>query len=102
MLDLTFVRENLEMVERKLAERGIALNLDQFREIDGLRRSAITEVEVLKSRRNKVGEQIGKMKKAGQDASAIIEEMAGTADQIAVLDEKVRELDGSLRDFLIN
>jgi seryl-tRNA synthetase len=48
MLDLAFVRNNLALVEEKLAQRGMASKLDQFRGVDQKRRRLLTEVEALK------------------------------------------------------
>jgi seryl-tRNA synthetase len=100
MLDLAFVRENLNLVEKKLRERGSSLTLDQFREVDRDRRRLVTEVETLKSRRNKAGEEIGRLKKQGGDAGPILQEMAGLSDQITRLDEQVRVLDERMREIL--
>ena len=77
MLDLQFVRTNLELVEQKLRARGVdpAALLGNFRVLDKNRREAITEAETLKARRNELSEQIGALKKTGQDASALMEEV---------------------------
>ena len=50
MLDATFVRNNLELVKRKMSERGKSVPLDEFSELDSKRRSLIKEVEDLKGR----------------------------------------------------
>jgi seryl-tRNA synthetase len=100
MLDLSFVRENLELVERKLAERGGAFKLEGFREVDRERRRLVTEVEGLKSRRNRAGDEIGKLKKQGQDASPLIQEMAGISEQISQLDAQVKQLDEQMHEIL--
>jgi len=100
MLDLSFVRDNLELVERKLAARGGSGKIEGFRELDRDRRRLLTEVEALKSLRNKAGDEIGRLKKTGQDASKLIQEMAGTSDRIKVLDEQAGLLDDRLREIL--
>ncbi len=88
MLDLGFVRANLEVVEEKLRARGadpVAL-LGDFRALDQSRREAITVAEQLKARRNELSQQVGALKKAGQDASAVM-------DETRALKEKLDELD---------
>ncbi len=77
MLDLAFVRANLELVEEKLRARGAdpAALLGDFRALDKDRREAITEAEKLKARRNQLSEQVGVLKRTGQDATALIEEV---------------------------
>jgi seryl-tRNA synthetase len=101
MLDLAFLRDNLELVERKLSDRGSALKLDRFREVDKERRSLLTEVESLKSQRNKAGEQIGALKKKGEDAAAIVQEMSQVSERISELDEQVKHVDEELREVLV-
>jgi seryl-tRNA synthetase len=100
MLDLSFVRENLDLVALKMSQRGGTIDVDRFRQLDRERRSVLTEVESLKSRRNKAGDEIGKLKKAGQDAGGIIQEMAGLSEQIKALDEQAVRLEENLREFL--
>ena len=100
MLDLSYVRENLDQVAKKVAQRGGSLDVDKFRLLDLDRRRLLTEVEALKSRRNNASDEIGKLKKAGQDAGSIIQEMTGIADQIKALDEQTSRLEQSLREFL--
>ena len=100
MLDLAFVRDNLELVQQKMALRGARVDLDGFRALDSERRQAITEVERLKARRNQANDAIASLKKSGQDAAAQIAEMKQVSTEVKGLDEKVAELDGRLRDLL--
>src|ERR1035437_4198295 len=104
MLDLNFVRENLPLVEEKLRQRGMdpAAVLKDFREVDTQRRQAITEAETSKAQRNKASEEIAKLKKSGQDASASAA-MAQTKDlreKIQTLEKTAADLDARLRDIL--
>jgi seryl-tRNA synthetase len=79
MLDLSFVRSNLELVEEKLRARGAdpAALLGDFRALDKNRREAITQSEQLKARRNELSQQVGALKKAGKhdEAAAVMEEV---------------------------
>jgi len=54
MLDIKFIRENIDLVRAKLEERGDAIDLDQFSAIDQKRRDILQEVETLRSDRNSV------------------------------------------------
>ena len=54
MLDIRYIRENLEEVEARLKTRGEAIDLGQFRELDRQRREILQEGEPLKALRNKV------------------------------------------------
>src|SRR6201997_5236668 len=102
MLDLNFVRENLPVVEKKLRQSGMdpAAVLKDFREVDTQRRQAITEVESSKAQRNKASEEIAKLKKSGQDASAAMAETKELREKIAGLEKTAGDLDARLRDIL--
>ena len=67
MLDLNFVRTNLELVEEKLRARGMdpAVLLGNFRELDQERRARITEAETLQAQRNRLTQEVARSRKAG-------------------------------------
>ncbi len=102
MLDLNFVRENLALVEEKLRQRGMnpAEVLKDFHSLDAERRSAITENETLQARRNRASEEIAKLKKSGQDASALIQETKELREQIQTTEKKAAESEARLREIL--
>src|SRR6266404_3438653 len=102
MLDLNFVRDNLALVEEKLRHRGMnpAEVLKDFRAIDGERRQAITAAETLQARRNRASEEIARLKKSGQDASAQIQETKELREQIQESEKKAAEQEARLREIL--
>jgi seryl-tRNA synthetase len=102
MLDLGFVRANLELVEEKLRARGAdpASLLGDFRTLDQSRREAITTSERLKARRNELSQQVGALKKSGQDATAVMDETRALKDQLDTLDQTAATLDDRLRQLL--
>ncbi len=102
MLDLNFVRENLPRVEEMLRQRGAdpAAVLKDFSEVDTQRRQAITEAETMKARRNKASEDISKLKKSGQDATAAIAETKDLREQIQTREKIAADLDARLQDIL--
>src|SRR5207245_3941298 len=97
-----FVRDNLPLVEEKLRQRGMnpAEVLKGFRELDTNRRQAITEAESLQARRNRASEEIAKLKKSGQDASAITAETKESRDKIQELEKTAAEYETQLRQLL--
>ncbi|MGD0731205.1 MAG: serine--tRNA ligase [Terracidiphilus sp.] len=99
MLDLGFVRANLELVEEKLRARGAdpAALLGDFRALDQSRREAITTAERLKARRNELSQQVGALKKAGQDATAVMDETRALKEKLDELDKAAAALDEQLR-----
>jgi seryl-tRNA synthetase len=102
MLDLGFVRDNLELVKQKMRERGLADSPANFEELDRARRKFLVEAESGKARRNIVSDEIAALKKQGQDASALIAEMRALGGRIKDLDEQAKSLDERLRELLKN
>jgi seryl-tRNA synthetase len=102
MLDLNFVRDNLPLVEEKLRLRGMNPSevLKDFQGIDTERRQAITEAETLKAQRNRASEEIGKLKKSGQDGTALMAETKDLRDKIQELEKTATEYQTRLRDLL--
>ncbi len=102
MLDLSFVRNNLSLVEDKLRARNAdpAALLAGFVSLDGRRREAITQAELLKARRNELSQQVGTLKKAGQDATALVEETKALKEQLDTLDTLAAALDVEMRQSL--
>jgi|HubBroStandDraft_5_1064220.scaffolds.fasta_scaffold03114_1 seryl-tRNA synthetase len=102
MLELNFVRDNLPQVEEMLRQRGAdpAVVLKDFRDVDTQRRHAITEAETMKARRNKASEDISKLKKSGQDATAAIAETKDLREQIQTREKTAADLDARLQEIL--
>jgi seryl-tRNA synthetase len=102
MLDLNFVRDNLPLVGEKLRLRGMDPGdvLKNFLEVDTQRRQAITEAETAKARRNRASEEIAKLKKSGQDATAQMSETKELREQIQQLERVTAELETRLHEIL--
>jgi seryl-tRNA synthetase len=102
MLDLGFVRNNLPLVEEKLRARGAdpAALLGDFHVLDGRRRSAITQAEQLKAQRNQLSQQVGALKRAGQDATAVMDETRALKEQLDSLDAAATGLDEAMQQAL--
>jgi seryl-tRNA synthetase len=101
MLDARYVRENVEAVRRALKKRGYEFPLTDFLAIDEKRISILKETEELRSRRNLVSEEIGKLKRQKADATAQLEEMKGVSDRLKELDEELKDLEAETKTFLL-
>jgi seryl-tRNA synthetase len=101
MLDLGYVREHLDAIERMARDRCITLDLAPFRAIDTERRKIIHATEQMKADRNKASEEIVRLKKERQDASAILSRMKDVSDEIKRNDERIAGLDEQLKEFML-
>lgn len=100
MLDMKYIRENLDEAERRLATRGGAFYLAGFREMDGERRRLLHASEALKAERNKVSDEIGKVKDKSQVQDQILG-MRAVSQKIKEQDEELKQLDEKLQALLL-
>ena len=96
MLELKFMRENVEMLKEMLKNRNSNIDMDIFVELDSKRREVLSEVENLKRERNNVSAEIASLKKEKKDANHLIEKMGGVSAKIKELDAELAEIDAEL------
>ena len=101
MLDLGYVRDHLDVIEKMARDRGISLDMKPFVEIDTERRQLIKATETLKAERNKANEEIAALKKNKQDATSILARMKDVSEEIKRSDVRINELDDQLQQFLL-
>jgi len=101
MLDIKYLRQNIDFVSGKMRERGQEMNLERFIALDAGRREIIREVEGLRSERNTVSKQIGEKKKNREDAADIIARMGLVSARIKELDEALKKTDEDLDAILM-
>jgi seryl-tRNA synthetase len=100
MLDLKYIRENLDETERRLRTRGGESYLEGFRELDEKRLSQLKASETLKALRNSVSDEIGRTKDKSQVQDKILE-MREVSHKIKGLDEELNQVDEQLHSFLL-
>ena len=101
MLDIKFLRQNLDLVRRKMQERGQQIDLDAFAGLDGRRRDILQEVEALRNERNTVSKEIGEKKKRKEDASAIIAKMGEVSARIKALEDALKQAEEDLQNMML-
>jgi seryl-tRNA synthetase len=101
MLDIKYLRQNIEFVCEKMLQRGQSIDFDRFTSLDIQRRDILMEVETLRSERNNVSKKIGDLKKKKEDASALIAQMSDVSTKIKELDERLRVNEEELNAFVL-
>ncbi|MDD5589890.1 MAG: serine--tRNA ligase, partial [Candidatus Portnoybacteria bacterium] len=100
MLDIKFIRENKEKVEKNIAARNMAVDIDRLLEIDGKRRALIAETENLRAEQNRVSEEIAKEKDEKKKEEKI-KEMRMVKEKISKIEPELKsfqeEFDGLIR-----
>jgi len=101
MLEIKFVRQNLETVQKALETRGQSADLDAFKTCDDERRAILQELEALRHQRNVVSDQIAEMKKAGDNADTVVAKMREVSSKIKTLDKALAEILETFEDILL-
>lgn len=101
LLDLKFVRDNLELVQKAVDARHAEVDLASFRQLDEERRSVLPELEKLRARRNEVSAEVGRIKKSGGDPSGVFAEMKQVGGRIKELEQQSSVVEEQLKALLM-
>jgi seryl-tRNA synthetase len=101
MLDIQWLRNDLAGVAARLAARGYALDTEKFQSVEVERKAIQTRTQELQAKRNAMSKQIGAAKGKGEDASALLAEVAGIGSELDSLEHRLMGIQGELRDWLL-
>ena len=99
MLDLAYIRENLEQARTRLAHRGYTLDVETFKRLDGERKAFIQEVESLRQRLKAGSAEVGRLKREKGDTSALQEQMAALSESIKSLEQPLKAVEDKLSEM---
>ncbi len=102
MLDLKYVKNNLELVKKGMEKRKANIDFDSLLKNDEKRKALLLKIEDLRHKRNVVSDDIAKMKKSGEDAQPVITEMRQVSETIKSHDKELSSVEGEIKDFLIS
>ena len=102
MLDVKLLRENLDEVKARMAPRGAEINWDEFLAVDHERREALAKIEKLKEKKNRLSGEIGKLKKSGADAVALMGEAEEVSDAIRNSEKPLAEIEARFEAFMLS
>ncbi len=102
MLDIRLIRENKGLVADALKKRNEKTEvLDEILKIENQRRDLLQIVEEERQQRNRMSQEVGKLKKEGKDASGILSEAKALSDQITEKEETLRELESRTKQEML-
>ncbi|MDL2329002.1 serine--tRNA ligase [Desulfosarcina sp. OttesenSCG-928-A07] len=101
MLEIKFVRENLEFVKNAMNCRSAVIDWDRFQTQDNQRKSILSELESLRHQRNTVSDQVAAMKRQGESADAVIAEMKTVSAAIKELETRLSQCENAISDMLL-
>ena len=96
MLDIQLLRNNIDAVAQRLATRGYTLDTETFQKLENERKTLQTRTQDLQASRNSLSKQIGMLKGKGEDASAVMAEVAAMKSELEANEVRLGEL---LKEF---
>ena len=102
MLDLNFVRNNLDLVKQKTEAKGTPFDLKIFTEIDNQRRELITNIDHIKSQKNNLAKDIGMLKRQKADTAELEEKSRTLSADIAAIEEKLNDVENRFQELMLN
>ncbi len=101
MLDVKLLRDHLAQVKERMSTRGGAVDWDAFVAIDRERRDALATIERLKEKKNRLSGEIGKIKKTGGDAGALMRETEAVSEAIRVSEAPLADFEARFEAFML-
>ena len=101
MLDIKLLRENLARVKERMATRGTVVDWDEFVLLDRERREALSNLERLKEKKNRLSGEIGKVKKSGGDAASLMREVEEISEAIKNGEGPLAEIEARFEKFML-
>jgi seryl-tRNA synthetase len=101
MLDIKFVRSNIDKVMEMLDQRGYDLDLSGFKALDEKRRSILTNLEKFRNQRNTVSDKIASMRKSGEDTKTFISDMKDLSKKIKDIEADIPAVEDELNKLLL-
>ncbi len=101
MLDLRWIRQDPESLDKALKRRGEEPAARDILALDERHRQVQTDLQELQNQRNETSKKIGAAKKAGEDAQPLMDEVARLKDRIAELSDEEREAEKELEQRLL-
>ena len=101
MLDPKLIRANPEIVAQKLTLKGSRTGLDEFLNMDEVRRRLLVDVEEKKNFRNRTSQEIGRLKKAGKEPAELMAQVKEIGQEIKDLDDNLKALEEKIEGVLL-
>jgi seryl-tRNA synthetase len=101
MLDVNLLRRDLPKVSAALAARGVTLDTVRFEALEAQRKTIQTQTQTLQAKRNALSKEIGAAKGRGEDATALMAEVAGIGEETKRLETELERVQTTLSNFLL-
>ena len=104
MLDLKFIRENIDVVKKAIRDKGESVDISRFEELDRRRRELIKERDTVRAKRKKLSFEIGKEKQRGKVITRVVTDTVSMSDklkrELKGLEKDLKEIEGEIDNIL--
>ena len=102
MLDTNYIRNNLELVKKKVEAKGVPFAEERFSALDQRRRRLLAENEELKSKKNRLARETGILKKSGSSSRELELQSIELSKMIAAQEHELGAVEADFHDFILN
>lgn len=102
MLDINFVRNNIELVKTKSEAKGVPFDENLFNQIDAKRRQLITQTEQIKSQKKKLAKEVGQLKRQKADTTELEEKSKALSAELSAIEAEQKGSERQFQDFMLN
>lgn len=102
MLDTNYIRNNLELVKKKVEAKGVPFAEERFSVLDQRRRQLLSENEELKSKKNRLAKATGVLKQSGASSSELELQSIELSKMIAAQEHELGAVEADFHDFILN
>jgi seryl-tRNA synthetase len=101
MLDINYIRENIDIVEKKVLSKGVNFDKNHFNKLDKERRSQITEMERFKSEKNKIAKEIGLRARNKENIEDLKEQSIKLSEDIDRIKSSLEKLEKEFNNIIL-
>ncbi|MEK9771075.1 MAG: serine--tRNA ligase [Nitrosomonadales bacterium] len=102
MIDLNLIREDIDLVVRKLKSRGFDFDLKLFETLENKRKTIQVHTQELQQKRNEISKQIGLLKSKGEDASNLLEQVSKISDDSKKFESQLNKIQDEISSYLLS
>jgi seryl-tRNA synthetase len=101
MIDLNLIKNDIDLVVRKLKSRGFDFDVNLFETLENKRKSIQVDTQELQQKRNEISKQIGTLKSKGEDASDLLEKVAKISEDSKKFESQLNQIQDEISNYLL-
>ncbi len=100
MFDIKFIRENIELINRGIKEKGESVDINKFIKLDEKRRKLIGEIDDIRREKKKLSQDVAQLKRDGKDASNLISDSKSLSEKEKNLDSELQDVNSGIQEIM--